>query len=139
MIVDTPVWSLALRRSRANLNPQESILAYELGQLAGEGRALLLGSIRQELLSGIRDRNAFDRLRQYVSGFEDEALTVEDYEEAALSHNRCRSAGIAGSLADFQICAVALRHGLPIFTTDQDFGHYARQLPLTFHQPRRRS
>ncbi len=66
-------------------------------------------------------------------------MTVEDYEEAALSNNRCRTAGIAGSLADFQICAIALRRNLPIFTTDRDFGHYARVLPLNFHQPRSRT
>ena len=37
---------------------------------------------------------------------------------------------------DLLICAVAVRHGLKIFTTDTDFAAYARHLPIKLHLPR---
>jgi hypothetical protein len=55
VLVDTPVWSLALRRS----TPQNSALVRELAELIREGRVLMLGAIRQELLSGIGQSGSF--------------------------------------------------------------------------------
>jgi predicted nucleic acid-binding protein len=37
---------------------------------------------------------------------------------------------------DLLICAVAVRHGLKIFTTDTDFAAYARHIPIKLHLPR---
>ena len=95
-----------------------------------EGRARLLGVVRQELLSGIRQRAQFDRVAAALRSFEDVELGIEDYEEAASADNRCRSAGLAGSTTDFLICAVAMRRECAIFTTDQDFARYAKVLPV---------
>jgi predicted nucleic acid-binding protein len=60
---------------------------------------------------------------------------VEDDENAAFYYNLCRDKGISGTLMDLLICAAAVRHGLRIFTTDKDFEHYARCLPLELHRP----
>lgn len=60
---------------------------------------------------------------------------MEDWEFAAEANNRCRSTGIAGSLVDFLICAVAINRNWEIFTTDADFARYSRVLPLVIHQP----
>ena len=59
--------------------------------------------------------------------------SVADYEEAARIHNQCRSRGIAGSAIDFLICAAAIRRDWQIFTTDQDFTHYAKACPLQLY------
>ena len=40
-------------------------------------------------------------------------------------NNQCRSRGIAGSAADFLICAAAHRRGWAILTIDRDFQNYA--------------
>jgi hypothetical protein len=48
--IDTSVWSLALRRSSRNLNLLEKTIASELAELIHEGRARVIGLIRQELL-----------------------------------------------------------------------------------------
>lgn len=136
VVVDSPVWSLALRRENANLNPNERMLVSELHELVREGRVALIGSVRQEVLSGVRDGGVFERLRRHLRGFEDEPLSPDDYEEAARSANQCRSRGITGSPVDFLICAVAQRRGMSIFTTDLDFTHYSRVLPLVLHEPR---
>jgi predicted nucleic acid-binding protein len=129
-LVDTCVWSLALRRTRTDLNPREGQTVRMLEELIVEGRAQLLGLVRQELLSGIRHKGQFDRIATALRSFEDVQLSIEDYEEAASADNRCRSAGLAGSTTDFLICAVAMRRNLAVFTTDQDFARYATVLPV---------
>jgi len=88
------------------------------------------------VLSGIRSRSQYERLRQDLRAFDDPRLTIDDYEEAALASNDCRAAGVTGSSVDFLICAVALRRNWPVFTMDKDFARYARHLPLRLHQPR---
>lgn len=130
VLVDTPVWSLALRRRPNLLSLPEQELTQSLAELIREGRAQLLGPIRQELLSGIREEAQFRKLRDYLRAFQEPPLEAEDYEEAAQMNNRCRTRGIAGSAVDFLICAAAHRRTWIIFTTDRDFQNYASVLPL---------
>jgi predicted nucleic acid-binding protein len=134
VLVDTPVWSLALRRRQADLNAREQGLTRALAELVREGRAQIMGVIRQELLSGIREPEHFHKLRDYLRAFEEPGIEVLDYEEAAQMHNRCRSRGIAGSAIDFLICAVAKRRDWHIFTTDQDFKRYGGLLDLRLYE-----
>jgi predicted nucleic acid-binding protein len=133
VLVDTPIWSLALRRKSGDLNRRELSLTQALEELVRDGRAQLIGVVRQELLSGIRDQQRFEKLRNYLSAFDDPALAAADYETAAAMHNRCRGRGVTGSAIDFLLCAVAeLRHW-QIFTTDKDFEHYRRVLALKIY------
>jgi hypothetical protein len=132
VLVDTPIWSLALRR-QGNLNAQEQRLTHTLEELIREGRAQLLGPIRQELLSGVREEASFRRLCSYLRAFDEPGIRTEDYEEAARSNNLCRAKGIAGSSVDFLICAVAYRRDWAVFTTDRDLVHYAKILPIKLH------
>jgi predicted nucleic acid-binding protein len=125
VLVDTSVWSLALRR-RAPAHEA----ADELARLIVQGRAALIGPIRQELLSGVRDAAGFARLRDHLRAFSDEPVERTDYERAAQHFNTCRTAGIQGSNTDFLLCAVAERHAMPILTTDADFSRYAAVLPI---------
>jgi len=136
VLVDTSVWSLALRRRSRSLRAEEELVRDELAELIREGRAHMMGPVRQEVLSGIRSRSQYERLRQDLRAFEDARLGVEDYEQAALASNHCRAAGLTGSAVDLLICAVALRREWPVFTMDKDFRAYARHLPLRLHQPR---
>lgn len=126
VLVDTPVWSLALRRKPDDLNTRERVLTAALEQLIRDGRVQIIGTIRQELLSGIREEGSFRKLRDYLRAFDDPSLESSDYEEAAQTHNQCRSRGIAGSAIDFLICAVAHRRGWQVFTTDRDFERYGK-------------
>ena len=130
VLVDTPIWSLALRRSGDRLNPREQKLRGALEQLIGDGMVALPGAIRQELLSGIREPGQYERLRRSLRAFPDISLSVEDYEEAARLSNRCRAEGIAGSAVDFLLCGVALRRPWTIFTSDGDFARYATCAPI---------
>lgn len=130
VLIDTVVWSLALRRRPGDLSAAERAVVLTLRDVIRRGLAVLIGPVRQELLTGVTDPAAFDRLREYLRDFEDDALNTDDYEQAALCNNTCRSAGIAGSAVDYLLCAFALQRDLPIFTIDRDFPRYAGQLPI---------
>jgi predicted nucleic acid-binding protein len=130
ILFDTTVWSLALRRRREGLSVAEAAMCRVLEEAARGSRAKLLGIVRLEVLSGIREQSQYDRLRSYLRAFEDIPLTSRDYEDAAAMSNTCRAAGIVGTTADFLICAVAVRRDWEILTTDGDFGLYEKYLPL---------
>jgi hypothetical protein len=135
VLVDTSIWSLALRRNPSDLNPKERRATAALRELIRDGRARIIGPVRQELLSGIRLESAFQQLRDHLRAFDEPAIESADYEEAAQAHNRCRSRGVSGSPVDFLVCAAALRRDWQIFTADHDFAGYAKVLPLNLFQP----
>ena len=60
VLIDTPIWSLSLRRKATKLGPSERAMVEEWKDLVREGRAHLSGAIRQEVLSGIRDARTFE-------------------------------------------------------------------------------
>jgi hypothetical protein len=130
VLVDTCVWSLALRRREREDDPE----VRELETLIRDGRVQLIGPIRQEILSGIARKAQFDRVRRSLAAFPDLAIDTEVYELAASYYNLCRSKGIQGSNTDFLICAVGVRHQHEIYTTDADFELFARCLPIVLHR-----
>lgn len=132
VLVDTPIWSLALRRS-AKSGKRETVLINELKDLIQNFRAALIGPIRQELLSGISRHNQFTELKNRLSAFDDIFIGREDYERAAAYFNVCREKGIQGPHIDFLICSIAHRAEMPIFTTDKDFVLYSAHLPIKFY------
>lgn len=135
ILVDTSVWSLALRRRNSDLNAAERRHVREWERLVREGTAALIGPIRQELLSGVRDERMWERLRAALRPFPDLPLATADYERAAQFFNRCRARGVAGSAIDLLICSASARYRAPIYTTDADFGRYATVLELERHVP----
>tara|TARA_R110001592_G_scaffold52355_1_gene160251 strand:- start:546 stop:965 length:420 start_codon:yes stop_codon:yes gene_type:complete len=134
VLVDTTIWSLALRRRKSYA--KDAVWVAELSELITESRATLIGPIRQELLSGISDPDNFESVRRHLSAFDDLPIETGDYEEAARAFTICRAKGIQGSHIDFLICAVARRYGAPVFTTDKDFTGFARHLDLVLYRPR---
>jgi hypothetical protein len=105
----------------------------ELTRLAQQQRIIMLGFIRQEILSGVRDNQHFERLRNKLRYFYDFPLETEDFETAATFYNICRAKGVQGSQTDFLLCAVAQRYNFAIFTTDKDFEHYQKHLDFKLH------
>jgi predicted nucleic acid-binding protein len=132
VLVDTCVWSMALRRSDVSDGPEVS----ELMELVKELRVQLIGPVRQEILSGIKSTEQFTKLRDHLRPFPDLELTIRDFESAAEFYNLCRGKGIQGSNTDFLICAVAARYQMPIFTTDADFSFFQQHLPINLYRLR---
>ena len=137
VLVDTSVWSLALRRKSENLNATEKFIVAELTELVREGRARLIGLVRQELLSGIKTTEHYEKLRLHLRAFPDEPIDTSDHEEAAKAGNRCRGKGVVVSIVDILLCAVAIKREWAIFTIDPDFTNYVKVLPISIHAPRK--
>ena len=130
VIIDTCMWSLAFRGKK----PREAKVAREIANLIDENRAKIIGTIRQELLSGYSDIQRYTALRDKLDYFPNEPTLDVDYEVAAEYSNLCRKNGIQGSHTDFLICAVSIRSKMKIYTNDKDFHHFSTYLPLTLHE-----
>jgi predicted nucleic acid-binding protein len=135
VLVDTTIWSLALRRRPGSLSPFERTLVDEWRGFIRRAQVAIIGPIRQEVLSGVRTKAQFDLLRMQLAAFANTAIEEQDYEVAAEFFNTCRATGIAGTPIDMLICAVSHRTTSPIFTTDTDFTRYAEHVPLRLHAP----
>jgi len=135
--VDTSVWSLALRRRAEDLAPQERRIVAEWSDLVRDGRIRVVGPIRQEVLSGLRDEAQFAALERRLSPFPDAMIEPADYIQAARFFNLCRRRCVTGGPIDLLLCAVAHRFGWPIFARDTDFDRYSQLLPVRLHRTAR--
>lgn len=133
VLVDTSIWSSAFRRSN-NISSSE---VEELKQLISESRVVMVGPIRQELLSGISNLSVFNNLKEKLRAFDDEQINTEHYELAAELFNLCRKNGVQGSHIDFLLCAVSIKNNYSIFTLDHDFLNYKKYIPIKLHSVRK--
>ena len=131
VIVDTPIWSLAFRKKNYS---EENITINNLIVLMRNAQIEIIGPIRQEVLSGISDKNKFYEIKDKMSVFIDYVVQTSDYEFAAECSNKCRMNGIQGSHTDFLICAVAIKNDWEIFTEDKDFLEYGKHLPIKTYE-----
>jgi hypothetical protein len=125
VLVDTCIWSYALRHKNPNLE-----IEIKLKEIIKDGRLVIIGPIRQEILSGISKETQFESLKEYLSPFEDLPLTSSHFIKAAEFSNICMKKGVQGSNTDFLLCSVAYLENLEIFTTDLDFKNYRKYLPI---------
>jgi predicted nucleic acid-binding protein len=120
---------LALRRGTS----QDTSILVEFESLISDFRVQLVGPIRQELLSGIKSDEQFNKLKLYLSSFPDYQIQTEDFVLAAQFFNQCRNKGIQGSNTDFLICAIAVNNNWQIYTSDQDFTHFQKIIPIQLY------
>ena len=132
IIVDTTIWSKAYRRKR--ISGEDQSIVKELYDILDAEEEVLIGPVRQELLSGIPNKNVFDDLRMKLDGFNNYEVRLADHDLAAEYFNICLSNGIQGSQTDYIICAVAYRYNLEIFTEDNDFNSYKEYLPIRLYK-----
>jgi len=104
-----------------------------LAELIAGNLVKIMGPIRQEILSGIREDAQFDTLKNHLAAFPDVPITSEDYVTAAQFFNQCRRKGIQGSSTDYLICAVAVSNRMQILTMDNDFKEFRRILPIELY------
>jgi len=124
VIVDSSIWSIILRRrKRQQTTTSDKIL-----------KLIDVGPIRQEILSGIKDKKQFKLLKEYLKAFPDFLLNTKDYELAAEFFNLCKGKGVQGSNTDFLICAVAVNNNFSIYTTDKDFTLFRKYLPIKLEE-----
>ncbi len=126
ILIDTCIWSEALRKKQS----KQPEIVERLSQIINNNKAAIIGPIRQELLSGIKDKKIFNKLKSHLTYFKDIEILQQDYELAADYFNLCQSKGVQGSNTDFLIAAVSKRLKITIFTIDKDFKHFNKVLKL---------
>jgi predicted nucleic acid-binding protein len=118
LLVDTSVWSLALRRDAAA--PDAEVHALRAALTSGE-QVFTTGFVLQELLqgfSGPKDRQAL--IRQFSAlGFLQPDR--QDHIDAAEVRNTCRRHGVQLGTIDALLVQLAIRNKLTLLTTDKDF------------------
>ena len=62
--------------SRTPLAAEQQDCIHALGELVADGRAVLIGPIRQELLSGVKTVSQFEALRESLTAFDNLALSI---------------------------------------------------------------
>ena len=128
-LVNTCVCSSVLRRDKiANKEIEKKLI-----ELILNNDALIIGPIRQEILSGYSDPKKFKKLKDRLDAFPNLEIIDEDYVVAAEYSNECRKKGIQGGHIDFLICAVASRNKIPIFTCDNDFQQYSKIIKIELY------
>lgn len=132
VIVDTSVWSLAFRRREVVKTPEVVALV----GLVEQGLVVLLGPVRQEVLSGIKHREQFERLRERLATFPDLELTTRDFETAAGLCNLCITKGVQAAHTDFLIAAAAIIRGYAVLSADRDFKNIARIVSVRTYEER---
>jgi predicted nucleic acid-binding protein len=139
LLVDTSAWSFALRRKNTtSLSPDEEKRKAELVQAIQDGRVAMLGLLRQELLSGIKEKTQFDKVKAALHPYLDEPINTADHEHAARVYNECRNQGVDAGTVDILICAVAVRRGWEVLSGDVGLN---RCLAVTrkFHEKQKRT
>ena len=120
VLIDTGAWSQALRRKNgaASMEADELRLVAVLSEAIKDTRAMIIGPVRQEVLSGIKHVEQFEKLRERLGAFPDAAIEATDYVQAARLDNLCRAAGVRCGEIDMLLCAVATRNEWTILTND---------------------
>lgn len=127
LLVDTSVWSLAYRRDHPPAMPEVEHLRRAL---AGGDRVVSTGVIFLELLRGFVPERAQQTIRQDFASLDIVEPRWSDYEGAADLSNVCRRGGVQLGSIDALIAQLAIAHDLALLTTDQDFAHASRHIPL---------
>ena len=128
LLVDTSVWSLALRRDAPPKVPEVDRLTHALQ--TGEP-VLTTGLVLQELLQGFRGPKSQDRIVSHLSLLPFLVPERSDHIEAAALRNTCRRRGLTLGTIDALLAQLCIRHELTFLTTDRDFVRVARHSPLS--------
>lgn len=131
MLVDTDVWSEAFRKKP----DPKSEHVQELKSLIEQNRVQLVGTIRMEILCGLKETKQFDRIASRLAAFPDRTLDSEIFILAARFFNACRRKGIQGSNNDFILCACSVAWKMPILSKDKDYLHFKKYLPIELLSP----
>ena len=125
MLVDTSVWSLALRRDTEQSEPQVVALR---DALMGADQVFTTGFILQELLQGFAGPKARAQLVERLSALAFLQPDRDDHIEAAEVRNACRRRGVQIGTIDALLIQLCRRHDLVLLSTDLDFQGAAKHV-----------
>ena len=126
VLVDTSVWSLALRRDRPPNHPAVAGLTTALES----DLVVTTGLIVQELLQGFLPERTHTEIRRRFGALAAVQPTRDDHIAAAELRNSCRRAGVQLGTLDALIAQLCITHDLELLSADRDFEHAARHCSL---------
>ena len=127
LLVDTSVWSLALRRDAEAIEPEVQELK---NALLGKDAVVSTGLVLQELLQGFTGAKAQTQIIERFAALPMLQPDRDDHIAAAALRNVCRQAGVQLGTVDALLAQLAIRHDLTLLTTDKDFTHAAKHCGL---------
>lgn len=132
LLVDTSVWSLALRRDAVPSSPEVEALKAALQ--TGEP-VVTTGLVLQELLQGFSGPKARSQIVDRFGALPLISPDRQDHIDAAALRNLCRRAGIQVDTIDALLAQLCIRHDLTLLTTDNDFAGIAAHTSLRLWKP----
>lgn len=127
LLVDTSVWSLALRRDIEATEPEVHHLK---DALLGSEIVVTTGLVLQELLQGFAGPKASAQIVERFAALPLLQPDRDDHIGAAALRNACRQAGVQIGTIDALLAQLCIRHELTLLTTDKDFTHVAKYCPI---------
>lgn len=127
LLVDTSVWSLALRRDASSPEPQVQALR---SALQGEAIVVTTGLVLQELLQGFAGPKARLQIIERFAALPLLQPDRQDHMAAAELRNTCRRAGIQIGTIDALLAQLCIHHDLALLSTDNDFALAAKHCSL---------
>ena len=132
LLVDTSVWSLALRRDADAGAPHVRMLRHAL---ESDELVVTTGLVLQELLQGFSGPRARQAIIEQFTALPFVTSNRQDHIDAAGLRNRCRRAGLQIGTIDALLAQLCIRHELRLLTTDNDFLMAAAHCPLRVWPP----
>ena len=133
LLVDTSVWSLALRRDASASEPEVQLLK---DALMGADLVVTTGLVLQELLQGFSGPKSRASIIERFSALPLLQPDREDHVAAAELRNACRRAGVQVGTIDALLAQLCIRHDLTLLSTDNDFKLAAPHCALRVWTPK---
>lgn len=133
LLVDTSVWSLALRRDASASEPEVHLLK---DALLGADVVVTTGLVLQELLQGFSGPKSHAQIIERFAALPLLQPDRDDHVAAADLRNTCRRAGVQVGTIDALLAQLCIRHDLTLLSTDNDFKLAARHCALRVWAPK---
>lgn len=127
LLVDTTVWSLALRRDTVVDVPEVKALKQALTE---GGQIVTTGLVLQEILQGFSGPKAKTDIVSRFAAIPSVSPDRSDHIAAAELRNTCRRAGVQVGTIDAILAQICIRHQLTLLSTDNDFRNMAKHIDL---------
>ena len=126
-LVDTSVWSEALRRKKQSIKSENTFI-FQL--INNDETIILTGIILQEILTGIKTNKQFQNIQSILRDFNFIEPGIEDYIFAAELKNILMTKGIHAGSIDFLIASIAIKNDLFLASFDHDFDNISKYCNL---------
>ncbi len=127
LLVDTSVWSLALRRD-SPMEAREVIALREA--LDGADAVVTTGLVLQELLQGFSGPKAKEAIINRFGALPLIQPDRQDHVAAAEVRNACRRGGVQIGTIDALLIQLCGRYEITLLSSDKDFVSAARHVPF---------